>query len=419
MQWDLPLFRRSVYLLALLHLSPLWADEVTLLCDDQAALDSRVRIIQTSITSLDISWFELDDDKIGQHFTLAIADAAKRGVSVRLILDGMFDRTSTHQRELLKDSGVKIKWFHPTGTGATNLMERMHDKYICADQTHLIVGSRNISNVYFGVSKRETNFRDYDVMISGDFPRSTNQYFESLWTGDEVDSLRTYKPSAKLLHHSTRQFDAPLEQTKTDPTAPMQFEIPSDCISFVHDAEARKDANAGIHKDLYKLLNQATERIDIIAPYFFPSRECASVLKQAEQRGVEIRILTNSLETTNRPINHVALMTQMRHRLGTLPIYQYTGERTLHAKGLIIDEGTACITSYNFNRRSEFFDTELALIIRDKQFTSALADQFSIYFEQSKPLPILPRREVGIGSEYTTDDIRQLRWLARLIPNHL
>ena len=112
-------------------------------------------------------------------------------------------------------------------------------------------------------------------------------------------------------------------------------------------------------------------------------------------------------------------MTQMRHRLGTLPIYQYTGERTLHAKGLIIDEGTACITSYNFNRRSEFFDTELALIIRDKQFTSALADQFSIYFEQSKPLPILPRREVGIGSEYTTDDIRQLRWLARLIPNHL
>lgn len=419
MQWDLPLFRHGAYLILLLHLSPLCANEVTLLCEDRSALDARLRIIRTCKTRLDISWFDLDDDKIGQHFTLAIADAAKRGVSVRLVLDGMFDHTSTHQRELLKESGVKIKWFHPTGTGATNLMERMHDKYICADHTHLIVGSRNISNVYFGYSEVEANFLDYDVMISGDFPQSIDQYFESLWTGAQVDWLRTYKPSAKLLHHSTRLFDAKLEDAYANPSTPIQLEIPSDCISFFHDAEAMKDANAGIHKDLYKLLNQATERIDIIAPYFFPSKDCVAVLKQAERRGVKITILTNSLDTTNRPINHIALMTQMRHRLGTLPIYQYTGDRTLHAKGLIIDQRIACVTSYNFNRRSEFRDTELALIIRDKKFTNALADQFSAYFEQSKPLPALPRREIGIGSKYTTDDIRQLRWLARLIPNHL
>ena len=409
----------SVLLLAFFFISPTCANDVRLLCDDHLALDARVKLIKTCEKNLDIAWFEFDDDAIGQHLCLAVADAAKRGVSVRLVLDGMFDRSSTHQRELLKTSGVKIKWFHPTGTGATNLMQRMHDKYLAADQKQLIVGSRNISNVYFGRSEVEPNFVDYDILVSGEFVEFTKEYFDSLWDSEEVDSHRTHKPSAKLLHHSSRKIDAPLDIGVPTAATPQRFDIATDKMSFLYDASATKDPANGIHNDLYKLIQQASEQIDIVAPYFFPSRDCVSVLKKAEQRGVRIRILTNSLESTNRPINHVALMTQMRHRLGTLPIYQYAGDRTLHAKGLVVDQKIACVTSYNFNRRSEFFDTELALTINDEAFAAALSEQFATYFARSSRLPVTPRRNLGTGTEYQPEEIRQLRWLARLIPNHL
>lgn len=400
------------------HHSP--ATELEILGDDKTALLARIELIEQAEKTLCIAWFELSDDEVGQRLTKTIAQASSRGVDVRLIIDAMHDHASTAQRQHLLDSGVQIRWFHPLGTGAGNLMKRMHDKYLSADNQKLILGSRNIANVYFGLSTDQKNFNDIDIKVTGDFVRHTSQYFNQLWGSKEVAEQRRYKKVARLQKDSDRPFSTVLlhEHEEHTPSSPVTHSIENDRLVFLHDANGQKSQADGIHQQLYDVIRAAQTSIILVSPYFYPTTELITVLTQAKKRGVNIRVLTNSIQSSNRPINQVALGSLMRGRLKHVPIQQYEGAGTLHTKGIVIDGKVACVTSYNFNHRSQYFDTELALIVQDEAFAQSLMALFEEYFETSRPLAPLTSLKVS-ETAISMKRLRQFRWLVRVIPRHL
>ena len=390
-----------------------------ILADDDIALAARIQVIQGAQADLNVAWFELKDDRVGQSLSQELCHAADRGVKVRLILDAMHDKMSMAQRHSLKQHGVNIKWYHPIGTGAANLMRRMHDKYLAADQNQLILGSRNIGDVYFGQSIKKKNFIDLDVQISGPFVAQTMDYFEALWNSAQVDFQRTYKRRAKLLPNSTAPFAPVSDIVPRDTPAARPQNVDGSQLLFAHDDRGVKDPRTGIHRDIHDFLSNAEKSILIVSPYFHPTPELVGILYSAQCRGVSVKVLTNSLESTNRPINHVALVSQRDRRLNAIEILEYNGDLTLHAKGILVDGSRACVTSYNCNRRSQFMDTELALFVESEEFSRNLQAYFSPFLEESSTLLPKKRNELLNHSSLPKAEVRKLQWFARLIPNHL
>ena len=71
-------------------------------------------------------------------------------------------------------------------------------------------------------------------------------------------------------------------------------------------------------------------------------------------------------------------MSQRDGRLNAIEILEYNGDRTLHAKGILVDGSRACVTSYNCNRRSQFMDTELALFVENEGLAGTFKPIFTI-----------------------------------------
>jgi phosphatidylserine/phosphatidylglycerophosphate/cardiolipin synthase-like enzyme len=132
----------------------------------------------------------------------------------------------------------------------------------------------------------------------------------------------------------------------------------------------------------------------VISPYFVPGRDGVAVMRELFSRGVHIRVLTNSLASTDTPLVHngyaryrVALLkmgvelSEVRPKLGTKRKRFHpfrSANASLHAKALVIDQKTVFIGSMNMDARSARTNSELGIVIRSsevaRQVTSLLDD---------------------------------------------
>jgi phosphatidylserine/phosphatidylglycerophosphate/cardiolipin synthase-like enzyme len=149
-----------------------------------------------------------------------------------------------------------------------------------------------------------------------------------------------------------------------------------------------------IANDISALIRSAQQELIIISPYFVPGREGIELLRGLERRGVHIRILTNSLASTDSPLAHIGYahyrvdllhlgveLGEVRPVLGTArPRFHpfRSGAASLHAKALVIDQKTVFIGSLNMDARSARTNSELGLVIRSAEIargvTSLLDD---------------------------------------------
>jgi putative cardiolipin synthase len=132
----------------------------------------------------------------------------------------------------------------------------------------------------------------------------------------------------------------------------------------------------------------------VISPYFIPGPEGVALMKELVGRGVHIRILTNSLASTDSPLVHngyshyrVALLKlgveleEVRPKLGQKRKRFHpfkSSNASLHAKALVIDQNVVFIGSMNMDARSAHTNSELGLVMRSpeiaRQVTSLLDD---------------------------------------------
>ena len=196
------------------------------------------------------------------------------------------------QRHSLKQHGVNIKWYHPIGTGAANLMRRMHDKYLAADQNQLILGSRNIGDVYVGQSIKKKNFIDLDVQIVDPSllkPRITLRRYGIVHKWISADLQTPRKTTTQLdstlrsgLRHAIRQPRGPRMSTVRNYSSLMTIE------------ESRIHGRG--FTETFTIFFQRGKINPNRFTYFHPTPELVGILYSAQCRGVSVKVLTNSLE---------------------------------------------------------------------------------------------------------------------------
>lgn len=413
------MLRVPQFLAALLLLlsSTAAADRVRLLATDREAAEARVEMVLAARQEILVSAFIFGDDPFTLTSLSLLRDAARRGVRVQVIADAQWNKIPRAVQAHLLAEGVEIREYHPFRLDRLGwVLHRMHDKMAVVDGRVLLAGGRNAESTYFGFGRqiRSRNYVDLDLQVEGKVAADAREYFLELWSSREVraDQARATPPeiadAARLLDHHKVWLDARIEEARHDPNrVPAKFKEVGP-VRFLHDPVGRKGRERGVSQELRDLLDSARESVIIESPYLVPSRVFRKGLHQALARGIRVRILTNSLATTDNLFPQAGYV---GHKKGLVrrgvELWEYLGPECLHAKAAVIDGETVIVGSYNLDPRSERLNTELVLVAEDRPLAAELSGIMDAHLSQAvridargfpaganEPYPGIPRRKV-------------------------
>ena len=427
-----------------------WADEVRLLNSETGALAQRIAMVDAAASSVDLAYYEIIDDDTAGQFLASLVRAVKRGVRVRFLCDGHL-ATNFMPKALMEhliDHGICIREFPVDYRYKIELgKQRLHDKLLIVDGRQLLTGGRNLVQEYYGLGTR-LRF-DRDILLTGETVCQAQQYFDARWNGsstrqptltrDEKSKVikRQYHPEwndmprcqAKaeveswLVGCESRALLAADSCLRSKDSAP--YEVDCACIRFLHDCpDTPKRDTGAIAAQILRELQHARCSIEIETPYFAITHRLKDILIDAERRGVRVRILTNSLESTDQLAAHAGYANQRRAFLRAgIELYEIQGRNNLHAKAMVIDGRTAMIGSYNFDVLSETRNSEVALLIESTDLARELSESIALDRSRSQKIEIenlfrLDARE----SDASAKELRQfqrLRFAAPFIKPYL
>jgi putative cardiolipin synthase len=408
--------------------SEMTEDWHVLLNDGLTALDWRLRAIDTASDSIDFQTFLWRFDTVGAMVMDHLIRAADRGVTVRILIDDTF---LVHEDDLLlaiaEHSNIEYRVFNPfkrrSGGVATrqllNLAEfgrldhRMHNKSMVVDNRVAIVGGRNIADEYFGLDG-EANFRDLELLLGGRVVQKVSVAFDNYWNDRwafPIEAISHRKASAEQLAESRRVTESSLHlhaEVSTEELIEKWLDLVAsadsgDATLYVDDPpednpKNREEAPIQVANELVRLFDGAESEILIISAYLIPTSHLEGAIKRALDRGVRVRILTNSIGSNNHLTAHSAYRNHIntlleqgaelhevrtdardRDRYMLKPIDQK--KLALHAKALLIDYDKVFIGSANLDPRSVRMNAEMGFLVESDQFNrklrSALEDDFS------------------------------------------
>ena len=405
-----------------------------ILSDEYSALTVRNNLMRDARKEMLFCTYIIEGDEVGYNNLKLMADAAKRGVQVSMILDGMGERVPAEMLLYMKDQGVQIKIYNKKSWKRPFMIyRRMHGKMLVVDGQYCLIGGRNMKDQYY-LMDSVGNFLDREVLIRSETAvEEARKHFYEMWEHEVLctDLKGTFNPAdrkqCQLLLDSAaisvrRQMPHLREVRGADkvslsnvvqPTAnPVQFVYPS----FTRQKKGRIRRSNRIDRRvthaLQGLIAAADSTVDIETSYFLLTRSWFKCLKAAHKRGVRIRVITNSDLSNDLPIIQAIYANRRgRYRRAGIQLYEYCGARTVHLKTLTIDKQVAMIGSYNLDKSSEKFNTEVAGWVKDP----LLALQQQQLFEKYRLLCKPPGGECPAAlsdlSEEQKKRKRRVKWL--------
>jgi putative cardiolipin synthase len=379
------------------------ADTLRVLDDNTDALQARFELIDSAKWRIDIACFELRADDVSHAVLAHLWMAARRGVEVRLVVDAYGNHISSSVLAELIGDGVQIRRFHPFRLQeAHRYTRRMHDKLLISDRGAMILGGRNFGAVYYGRS-RDANFIDCDFRITGSTVDSASDYFEQLWVSAAVEPFcdgcgtsnrwqkrrqTTYDSPAGiplttpagLLRRGLCKVNADVSRKRVFVRPGPVFQVPPERLRFLHSNRVVTSETPDITDEILALIDSSCREIMIETPYLILSRRFERALRAAAQRGVCVRLLGNSLASIDKPLAHAGYVNQkvMMLRMG-IDLWEYQGPDMLHAKTILVDD-CSVIGSYDLHPRSEYYDTETAVLVSDPRITAAIRASMMQHF---------------------------------------
>lgn len=365
-----------------------------------SSFEERLRLIESAKKSIDIEYFIVKADLSSRIFLQSLLDKKKSGVRIRMLIDHTFSAsgfTPAIAAELV-NKGIEVRYFNPISKWSIlKVQYRNHRKSLIIDSETMMTGGRNIGDEYFDLNKR-FKFLDRDIVISGKIVQEIQTTFEETFYSElSVDASALLKKEdlkkENQLDVKKYLFErvASEEYLKIRNFAKIQYEetkIEGVCksASFISEFPDIGRKNKRYHRqvkyDLANRLQEATEEVIIDSPYFITDHLFKNVFKDILSKGVEIKLLTNSLHSTDVPIGAAAFDREVVGwiKKGMKP-YVYKGVRpdnyqvisdfyenskfAVHAKTFIFDNKDIYIGSYNLDPRSANYNTELMIGCED------------------------------------------------------
>lgn len=303
--------------------------------------------IEGSRRSLYLTAYIFDTDHTGRRFIDALAAAAKRGVDVRVLIDGIGELYSFPRAgSLLRKRGVRVarflppKLFPPT----LHINLRNHRKILVADGVLGFTGGMNIGDRHLAADEtREARVLDTHFRVTGPVVQQMALTFLDDWrfsTGEESTLAAAALDDAG---------DAICRVIPDGPNEEM------DKLSLI----------------LGGAVSLARSRLSIMTPYFLPSREMVAALQSAALRGVEVTLVLPA--KNNLPFVHWATRNLLWELIQWGVRVYYQPPPFVHTKLFVMDHAYAQIGSANLDPRSLRLNFELNVEVLDETFAHQLA----------------------------------------------
>jgi putative cardiolipin synthase len=438
---------------------------------------TRAQMANAAERTLDLQYFILRGDETGKLLADAVLRAADRGVRVRVLIDDG-ETIAGDEQIIALDAHprIEVRIFNPFVyrghtmvfraleflASSSRLDYRMHNKLFVADNSIALIGGRNISDEYFQIDP-DSQFADDDVFTAGPVVKELSATFDDYWNSAiaiPVEALAKGKPAATALSDYRDTLTEHRQQVKADgvdyasrvatgePLAGMlsgKLPLVWAPAQVVCDSPEKKRVEKGwmvgdlMHRPVATASAAVQSELLMITPYFIPGREGMTLFKDLRQRGVRVRILTNSLESSTVLVAQAGYMGyrvplleqgvelyEVRSLLGnargsgeTKSMTRY-GNYSLHGKLFVMDRKRLFIGSMNFDQRSMHLNTEIGLIIDSPELAQQTAARFEAMVQlansyevalrpggvDGKPRLLWRTEEEGKTVEYDTEPAR-------------
>lgn len=288
--------------------------------------------------------YMFNPDRVGEEVRDALVAAARRGVEVRLLIDGFGSGAGTEFFAALNEAGAEECVFNPS-YGRRYLL-RNHQKLIVIDDRIAILGGANIDETYM-MDRGPAHWRDLWLRLDGPETAMPSHYFDTLFRWSTHRRPRLHYARRRLAEYS--EWRGPLQWKFSGPLS------------------MRNSWWRSIGRDI-----KNGRQLDMIFAYFAPPGAMVRRIGRLGRRG-RARIITAAKSDNNSTIaaaRHSYSRLLRRH----VEMYEYQPAR-LHTKLAIVDD-VVHIGSSNFDYRSLYINLEIMLRIKDAGFAAAVRAYF-------------------------------------------
>jgi putative cardiolipin synthase len=397
-----------------------------LLVSGQEAFLARAAMAEAAERTLDLQYYIVGEDATATLLLQRALRAAQRGVRVRLLIDDLYAVGRDFDlATLAAQPNVEVRLFNPFlrrgPLGLSRLLEyladstrlnrRMHNKLWIADNALAVIGGRNLGDAYFDV-REESKFADLDLLAGGPVVAGISRSFDAYWNSEWAVPIGAFlgePPASAQLQQLLQRMDARAEKFRASDYAETLRATdlgrllragglalaPARASALYDDPAKPRIATDGTEGTILPVLRGAVEaaqrEVILISPYFIPSARGMGVLCGLASRRVRVRVLTNSLASTDVPVVHAGYA-RYRPRLLACGVELYerrpdggaarsvrarlSSGASLHAKAAVVDRKWVLLGSMNLDPRSRLSNTEVAVSVESAALGAQLGELF-------------------------------------------
>tara|TARA_R110002073_G_C9495615_1_gene581273 strand:- start:6496 stop:7959 length:1464 start_codon:yes stop_codon:yes gene_type:complete len=340
---------------------------MSVLCDGDEGFPAMEQAIASANTEIRALFYIWQNDEIGLRFAELLAQKARAGVSVRLLLDAVGSSSFIRQQgKMLKRAGVEVGVFLPARfrPWAPTFNFRNHRKLLLVDGAVGFIGGMNIGDEYV------SEWHDLACRLHGPVLENLDDVFREDWffaTGADLGAVERQAKATKRGEESSASGACTVIASGPD-----------------------RDENR-VHDAVFLGITSAQERVWIATPYFVPSHEIMAALRGAAHRGLDVRLVIP--KANDLTIIKWAARTYYQQLLDSgVRIFEYM-PRFSHMKAMVLDRKLTLLGSPNVDLRSYRLNFELACMVESQELNEQVAAVLA--------------RDVSASEELTKDVLRQ------------
>lgn len=339
---------------------------VELLPDYDGAIQTIAEAVNGAQTFVHVEYYVLAMDRTTEAFFVALEQAARRGVTVRVLLDHMGSLLypgSKQMRKRLTAAGIEWHWMLPVRPFSNQWNRpdlRNHRKIVVVDGQVGFMGSQNmIDKTYLMPRNRKRGLYYVELVarVTGPIVAELNAAFITDW----------YSETNLLLQARTGS-DMPLRPATGDVL----------CQVLPSGSGYDNDNNLKLFTGL---IHAARRTLTLTNPYFVPDDALLTAITSAAQRGVDVTLITSK-------IGDQFLVFHAQHSYyeellcSGVKVFQYRSPVVLHAKHMTIDDDIAVIGSSNLDMRSLTLNLEVTLVAYEPRVVARLKQIEAEYLQR-------------------------------------
>jgi putative cardiolipin synthase len=390
------------------------------------AFTTRAMLASRAERSIDAQYYLLHSDLVGILFIDALVKAADRGVRVRLLVDDMTldDRKDINAAALDAHPNIEIRVFNPFGRKTVRWFQllsrfgevtrRMHNKSFTVDNQVTVVGGRNIGDEYFEADP-DLVFGDLDVLAVGPVVDRISDTFDLYWNSpasypiatlvkgnsepEDLDNARQILFEFARQNQDSEYLEALRQSSMVTLIKNWSFDFDWGDARVLYDHPAKISAERDqtlLHlvTELKPYTDRVSSELIIFTPYFVPGKKGVETFRKMRERGVRVRVLTNSLGSTDVIAVHAGYSKYRKSLLRAgVELYEIdkrltraqrrekkglsgSSKASWHAKSFVIDRERVFIGSLNLDPRSVVENTEVGIMIESADIALDMSDWF-------------------------------------------